>query len=211
MVKATSDSAPSARPSEPGGEIQLKDPGLAALLTWLIPGLGQWYQGRRFKAALFFICIVSTFSYGLFLGKGRVVYASLREHDRRLPYFCQAGVGLPALVALVQARRFQGRAGEDLRIDAAERLRKGQSSVSDWFMVPPQVADENSADELGQVQKELGRFWELGTVFTMVAGLLNVLAIYDAWGGPAYTDAEQPAKKDDDVPLPDDEDETAPS
>jgi hypothetical protein len=37
----------------------------------------------------------------------------------------------------------------------------------------------------------------LGTVFTMIAGLLNVLAIYDAWGGPAYAiekKDEEPAK-----------------
>jgi hypothetical protein len=24
----------------------------------------------------------------------------------------------------------------------------------------------------------------LGTVYTMIAGLLNILVIYDAWGGP---------------------------
>ena len=30
----------------------------------------------------------------------------------------------------------------------------------------------------------MGMFFELGTVFTLIAGLLNVLAIYDAWGGP---------------------------
>ena len=31
---------------------------------------------------------------------------------------------------------------------------------------------------------KMGPYFELGTVYTLIAGLLNVLAIYDAWGGP---------------------------
>ena len=31
---------------------------------------------------------------------------------------------------------------------------------------------------------DLGDFFEIGTVFTVIAGLLNILAIYDAYGGP---------------------------
>jgi hypothetical protein len=41
----------------------------------------------------------------------------------------------------------------------------------------------------------LHRFFELGTVFTMVGGLLNILAMYDAWGGPV---APPPKKEDED-------------
>ena len=84
-------------------EIDLKDPFLAAFLAWLIPGAGHWYQGRRHKAILFFVWILGTFVFGLYLGEGRVVYASWRDGDRRLPYLCQVGVGLPAMPALIQA------------------------------------------------------------------------------------------------------------
>ena len=45
-------------------EIKLKDPALAAFLAWLVPGLGHWYQGRRAKAVLFFVCIMGIFGYG---------------------------------------------------------------------------------------------------------------------------------------------------
>jgi hypothetical protein len=31
----------------------------------------------------------------------------------------------------------------------------------------------------------------LGTVYTLVAGLLNVLAIYDAWCGPVFAESEE--------------------
>jgi hypothetical protein len=41
----------------------------------------------------------------------------------------------------------------------------------------------------------MGRNFELGTLYTMIAGLLNVLAIFDAYGGPAFpepTGREEP-------------------
>ena len=38
---------------------------------------------------------------------------------------------------------------------------------------------------------------EIGTIYTTVAGLLNILAIYDAYEGPAYLDEdeESPARE----------------
>jgi len=45
-------------------------------------------------------------------------------------------------------------------------------------------------------QKDLAHYFELGTVYTMIAGLLNVLAIYDAYGGPLLVAAEE---EDDDA------------
>lgn len=48
-----------------------------------------------------------------------------------------------------------------------------------------------STDQSAYWQYQLGGFYDLGTVFTMIAGLLNVLAIWDAWGGPA-TPATKP-------------------
>jgi len=168
--------------------VDLKDPALAAFLAWLIPGLGHLYQGRTAKAALFFICIMGTFVYGLSLGSspamglGRVVYCSWRDGDKRLPYLCQIGVGLPALPAVVQALR----------------VRDGKEPLFGGFMSPPPPSGHregndgfNEFDEYGQptldtLHYHLARFFELGTVFTMVAGLLNVLAIYDAWDGPVF-------------------------
>ena len=52
-------------------------------------------------------------------------------------------------------------------------------------------ADQPTADELN---KHLNRYFDLATFYATVAGLLNVLAIYDAWAGPVVV---KPAKKDD--------------
>lgn len=172
----------STSPADERIEINLKDPAFAAFLAWLLPGLGHWYQGRRHKAVIFFVCIFGTFMYGLYLGEGRVVYASWRENDHRPHYLCQVAVGLPALPALIQAKR-----ANPIPFPFYED-----------FMVPPQVTPEGGAkpDGLDALHKRLNRYWELGTVYTMIAGLLNILAIYDAWGGPAYSIAEN--KEDDD-------------
>ncbi|MBI2826481.1 MAG: hypothetical protein HYX69_17535 [Planctomycetia bacterium] len=192
MAKAT-PSRTAARGSAAASpdQVPLRDPVLAAALAWLIPGAGHWYQGRRSKAVLFFVCILGTFIYGLYLGEGRVVYASMRSEDRRLHYFSQLGAGLPALPALVQAYRVNH--GKD----------PIKFPIWDRFMVPPSLVKKpvegdrrDAADELDELQKTLNRYFELGTVYTMVAGLLNVLVIYDAWGGPAEPD--MPAKKEED-------------
>jgi len=186
--------------------INLKDPALAALLAWLVPGLGHWYQGRRAKAVLYFVCIMGLFTFGLCLGGtsetcnngkikigyGRAVYFSWRPDDRRWHYFCQLGVGLPALPALVQANRMANR----------QQVHWG------GFMAPPWPSEavremvrsqQYTAPNLDQpapheINLLIGREFELAGVFTMIAGLLNILAIYDAYAGPVPP--PPPDKKD---------------
>ncbi|HTU27681.1 MAG TPA: DUF6677 family protein [Pirellulales bacterium] len=147
--------------------VRLRNPVIAAFLAWLIPGFGHIYQGRTAKGILFMVTILTTFFYGLYLGNGKVVYASWWPNDTRWPYVCQLGVGAAALPALVQAIR--ARAGEQPD-----------------FMAPPdgQRAGRGDGGELGLWNRVLHRYFELGTVYTMIAGLLNILAIYDAFAGP---------------------------
>ena len=76
MVKTTVDAGKNDNSTI---EIDLKDPRLAAFLAWLVPGLGHIYQGRTGKGILFSVCILGTFFYGMYVGGGRVVYASTAE------------------------------------------------------------------------------------------------------------------------------------
>ena len=39
--------------------IPMRNPAIAAFLAWLIPGLGHYYQGRKGKAILYAVCILS--------------------------------------------------------------------------------------------------------------------------------------------------------
>jgi hypothetical protein len=203
--------------------IDLRDPWLAAFLAWLVPGLGHMYQRRWGKGGLFMTCIMGTFFYGLWLGGGRVVYASFRDGDVHYAYLAQVGVGLPALPAVVQAMRVGGP--------------NPKAPLFDGIMAPPMIHNQlvpaawinqqqidhpgdpqfdldrfpttergyyryeqdgpNRTDQLGQWHYKYGAYFDLGTVFTMIAGLLNILVIWDAWGGPALppaveeTDAEE--------------------
>jgi TM2 domain-containing membrane protein YozV len=190
---------PDASAAQQPSPINLKDPVMAAFLAWLIPGLGHLYQGRIAKAVLFFVCIMGIYAYGVYLGGnselgyGRAVYFAFRDDEWRLPYICQIGVGLPSLPACVQAIR----------------MSHGKAVFFNGFMAPPRpinMIDENNPNfqqpTLDKLQHDLNRYFELATFFTMVAGLLNVLAIYDALSGPVIS---IPAKKEE---RPDKSDKT---
>jgi hypothetical protein len=66
-----------------GSAIALRQPELAAVLGWLLPGLGHLYQGRTWKGAISMGVVTTIFLAGLWLGSGRVVYASWRSDDTR--------------------------------------------------------------------------------------------------------------------------------
>jgi len=166
-------------------QIDLKDPALAAFWAWLWPGAGHFYQGRRTKGVLLMVCILGTYFSGLVMGGGHVVYASWTETDWHLPYVCQIGVGLPALPALVQSYRV---------------LVEDKEPWFDGFMAPPVpqpvvLEGPKSYDTLAKWHDKYGFMWEMGTLYTMVAGLLNVLAIYDAYAGPVFTSTEKESEK----------------
>jgi hypothetical protein len=160
-------------------EIELKEPWLAALLAWMLPGMGHMYQGRTGKGLLFFICVMGTFLFGLWIGEGKVVYASSPgEQPWRWQYYCQLGVGVPALPALVQR----------------ERREDGKPPLWNGFMAPPSREPQSLQDDSGNLTTQpnelaawtikMHPFYEIGTVFTVIAGLLNVLVICDAYAGP---------------------------
>ncbi len=192
--------------------VDLRNPYRAALLAWLWPGAGHFYQRRFAKGYLFMICVLTTFAIGMGIGRARVVYASLDPNDFRWQYVCQLGVGLPALPALVQMAKTRN-GGEPLfvmaervpanvnanaanafidlklrpfeQIPPGTKIPPGVKTLKDGFMAPPagKVTLERD-DVLGAWHAELKHWFEIGTVYTLVAGLLNLLAVYDAFTGP---------------------------
>ncbi len=168
-------------------EIDLKNRTLAAVWAWLWPGAGHLYQGRRAKGILFMVCILSTFLYGFGIGGWKVVFMRTKSPYPRLHYICQIGVGLPALPAIVEWKR-----------EAA-----GKAALFGGLYRPP---DENSPhrvvqdngvakDDLADWNNEYKALFDLGTLYTMVAGLLNLLAVYDAYAGPAFVPPEDEDSK----------------
>jgi hypothetical protein len=157
--------------------VPLRDPYRAAFLAWLVPGLGHFYQGRSRKGWLYAICILGLYLIGFLLGEGKIVYwrwvNPLSNPEKFCLYYLgQFFVGLPALPALIQGT---------LHYCAPD-----MSPLFWGFMAEP------SQNVLNGLHPRLGKLVEIGTIYTTVAGLLNILAIYDAFEGPAFVDAEGP-------------------
>jgi hypothetical protein len=152
-------------------EVDLKNRYVASVLAILFPGAGHYYQGRKNKAYLFCACVLGLFVLGMFIGRGRVVYASWSPDDFRIQYPAQALVGLPAAPSLVQA--WIGN-------------RDPERKFLNGFMAPPPInpMTGNNRDTLSKWHLEASAAFELGTLYTSVAGLLNLLVILDAFAGP---------------------------
>jgi hypothetical protein len=206
-------------------EIDLKSPWKAALWGFLIPGAGHFYQGRVGKGVLFAACILTTFFYGLYLGGGRVVYASTTKPIAnpgkfidRWQFACQAPVGFAAIPAYMQAWRVEtgskplfgdrflrpAYTADDIdRLFASNAEQRRQAQIDH---LTTQLDTKNDAgerqvvyhpNEAAKWQYDYGFFFELGTIYTVIAGLLNVLAIYDAHSGPVLPEEAkgEPAKE----------------
>jgi len=158
--------------------LKLRHPYRAAFLAWLVPGLGHFYQGRTGKGWLYAICILGIFYLGFAMGEGKIVYwrwVNPLENPEKFPlyYLGQFFVGLPALPALIQG--------------TVRYYLPDMSPILWGFMAePPQQV-------LNGLHPRLGKLVEIGTIYTTVAGLLNILAIYDAFEGPAYVEVEEAA------------------
>ncbi|MBQ7814839.1 MAG: hypothetical protein IJ387_10150 [Thermoguttaceae bacterium] len=191
-------------------DVDLRVPWLAGVLAWLVPGLGHWYQGRRAKAIIYAAAIWPILLAGLWMGSyweatpngdsarrllvARNVYWSWRSGDKRLYFVPQAAVGAVAIPAYLQARN----------------LSDGDGGVLSTAFAPPRLPSESSTrpnqPSAAEIAANLHSWLDAGTIFTVVAGLLNLLAIFDAAGGPIkpVEEEEDDEKKDDDAQEGDD-------
>lgn len=169
--KSASSSPKRELASEPSDEIvmadgeplNLRNRRWAAFLAWLIPGAGHCYQRRYVKAGIFFFSIASSFLLGWLISGRNCVYASWNSTEKRWQFVLQAGIGLPAAPAALQAWR----------------VRSGNPPFLDGFMLGPQ-----HPRELDGWHSQTASGFDMGTLYTMIAGLLNILAIFDAYAGP---------------------------
>lgn len=159
---------------------------LAAVLSYLIPGMGQVYQGRVGKGLLFFFGLYLLFFYGMWMGQWRNVWLpdvsdmpQLRVGGSELKgvpsalwyrpqFMAQFWIGTAAWPAVVQYMNY------DRTKDAGPVFGKFQRAPGE--------------DELNDLQRKGSKRWDLGWVYTVIAGVLNLLVIYDALAGPMFRD-----------------------
>jgi hypothetical protein len=160
---------------------------LAGFLSYLVPGLGQLYQGRIGKGLLFLVCLYGMFFYGMALGNWKNVYLPNTARDKSLNPW-----NLPVPVAnLYNHMHFAGQFWIGVAAWPAvyqywtyDREPRDHTTWSTFERTP-------SEEELNKLQRESDKTWDLGWVYTVIAGVLNILVIYDAFAGPAFAEAER--------------------
>jgi hypothetical protein len=55
-----------------------------------------------------------------------------------------------------------------------------------WMRAP-------AVERVNELQRDGDKTWDLGWVYTVIAGVLNVLVVYDALAGPAFREGTGPA------------------
>ncbi len=158
-----------------GVQISLCNPLVASVLAFLFPGAGHAYQGRTMKALIYAVCILGLFFGGLWIGRGKVVYCSWAKEDFRWQYVLQGAVGLPASPAALQAYWLKNY--------------NKTFADSNWMAAP------RDTDVLSDWHYESSAGFDLGTLYTMIAGILNILVIFDAYAGPLPPPKHAPKKK----------------
>ena len=166
-------------PSQPPPPVKLDY--VAGVLSYLIPGLGQLTQGRVRKGLLFLVSLYALFFYGMYLGQFRNVYLPDNHRDDPFPnrlasdiytrfqFVGQFPIGMAAWPAVYQYKVYEER-------DAKPPL-------EGWMRAP-------SMDEVNKLHRDGDKTWDLGWVYTVIAGVLNVLVIYDALAGPAFREVK---------------------
>jgi hypothetical protein len=196
---------------------------LPAFLSYLVPGLGQIYQGRVAKGILFFVCVLTLFYYGMSMGKWSNVYVPSTEKevevkwlffDFKLPrwagnvwqrpqYAAQFWVGVAAWPAIIQCAAYEPDSevgpifGSYQRVPYESRSTSKPDADSDdpaarktarrvKGVKPNEALLDWKGKTLNELQNEGDKTWDLGWVFTVIAGALNIMVIYDALAGPAF-------------------------
>ena len=162
----------------------------AAVLSYLVPGLGQVYQGRVGKGLLFLVCIYGLFFYGMALGSWRNVFLPDTEKLSN-PW------GLPKVLANLYNRpHFAGQFWVGVAAWPAlwqysiyDPARDANPPLRGFMRQPPE-------SELQDLQTRGDKTWDLAWVYTVIAGVLNVMVIYDAYAGPAFVRRSEGAGKE---------------
>jgi len=169
----------------------------AAILSYLVPGLGQIFQGRVGKGLLFMVSLYGLFFYGMYLGQWSNVFLSdnaVQNPAWKLPKWAtnlynrphfagQFWIGVAAWPAIWHYWHDQPNQDRGpIDNNAGEFFKKFEAAPSEA--------------ELNKFQQNSDKHWDLGWVYTVIAGVLNVLVIYDALAGPAFHSSRESDEKE---------------
>lgn len=145
---------------------------VAMVLAWVLPGLGHWYLGEKQRARLIAAGILGLFVGGILIGG---INAVDRKEDT-IWFVGQAIVGPAAFgVDYVHQNYLKVKAKDP--VTGKETVR---SARPDEVRGPDGWPVQAQPGQLPPSSVSLGRMNELGTLFSTIAGMLNLLVIIDA-------------------------------
>lgn len=136
-----------------------------ALAGWVLPGLGYWLIGQRGRAMVSGITIVLIFLAGIFLGGVRVI--DVPGYD-------------------IYGQRNVTRLDTGARMWALQSDPVGQIFNKPWYIAQifsgPMclIAGYESIEVSREIPQATARIFDIGTLYTAVAGMLNLLVLIDA-------------------------------
>ncbi len=170
---------------------------LAGFLSYLVPGLGQISQGRIGKGVLFMSCLLTMFFAGQAMGDWKNVYLpdlargpenNWENNPWKLPkilnpaanvyhrpqFAGQFWIGIAAWPAIWQYN--------NMPVPA-------EATSPFWHNFQRGPRDFNNEPELRRYLTNSDKTPDVAWVYTVIAGVLNILVIYDAFAGAAYAAA----------------------
>jgi hypothetical protein len=179
---------------------------LGAFLSYLVPGLGQIAQGRIGKGLLFFVCLYGMFFGGMALGSWKNVYiVDIAKDDKGDPPDRQSQSHPPwannplhwprPMANLYNRMHFLGQVWIGVAAWPAiwqyNHLPVPSREMSPFLHDYQRPPDD---EEMSQLLAESDKTPDVAWVYTVIAGVLNILVIYDAFAGPAYVRRARDAK-----------------
>lgn len=176
---------------------------LGGVLSYLVPGLGQIYQGRFGKGLLFMVSLIGLFHLGQSMGDWKNVYIPTEDNLQWDDRFAD------------QRNQFRIQRVTKLHRNIYQRwhyLGQFWIGIAAWpalwqyFELPvptPEASPFWHNFQRQPTETEISNFWvnsnktpDLGWIYTVIAGVLNILVIYDAYAGPAHRGDPHEQKKD---------------
>lgn len=146
---------------------------LAGVFALVLPGLGHLFLGQFRRAALVALGVLGLFFSGLFIGG---IDAIDKEEDT-LWFIGQSPVGVLTFATnYIHQTKYKGTDQAPLRGRPPHRMADPNETINAQGILTP--------GGTAPVQRSLSRVHDMGVLFTVIAGLLNVLAAIDAAFSP---------------------------
>jgi hypothetical protein len=188
-------------------------PAWVALCAWIVPGGGYLALGQTVRGITVFVCVISLLILGMLIGDVRVMdppgwndYGYLSQMVVHiLPGGQQELERIEPTDADMQANPLSD-ANDHLLGSALATQPQAELSDKPWvvgqFLCGPvsiaasalsvhearlrDPGEDGNGQPIQSVPASHSRSWEIGTLYTAVAGMLNLLAIIDATFGGAF-------------------------